>query len=217
MRTAFLNNSLSMTGGVETVTTPVDMNISVMDGPLDPVFTRPSLQRTEDMDLDTQPMRGPREQGNITSDILDHFIYDNYGDVLRSSLLNPSSYMSLPSVKTSPQQAQQRTMVMDWYIPNGTNRQVVKIPERKIACLDTDAHMSTTILWHNKVPHRYRYRGSIWLDNKSVASHRIVLFSTTIHSEWTDGFDHSLLCNFKNGPGTRTTDKCNTATKSERR
>ena len=114
MRTAFVDNSPSTTGGVETVTTPVGMNISVMDGPLDPVFTRPSLQRTEDMDLDTQPMRGPREQGNTTSDILDHFIDDNYGDVLRSSLLNPSSYMSLPSVKTSPPQSQPRTMAMDW-------------------------------------------------------------------------------------------------------
>ena len=68
MRTAFVDNSPSMTGGVETVTTPVGINISVMDGPLDPVFTRPSLQRTEDMDRDTQPMRGPREQGNTTSD-----------------------------------------------------------------------------------------------------------------------------------------------------
>ena len=133
MRTAFVDNSPSTTGGVETVTTPVDMNISVMDGPLDPVFTRPSLQRTEDIDLDTQPMRGPREQGNTTSDILDHFIDDNYGDVLRSSLLNPSSYMSLLSVKTSPPQAQPRTMAMDWYVPDGTNRRVVEIPERKIA------------------------------------------------------------------------------------
>ena len=133
MRTAFVDNSPSMTGEVETVTTPVDMNISVMDGPLDPVFTRPSLQRTEDMDLDTQPMRGPREQGNTTSNILDHFIDDNYADVLRSSLLNPSSYMSLPSVKASPLQPQSRTMAMDWYVPNGTNHRVVKIPERKIA------------------------------------------------------------------------------------
>ena len=133
MQTAFVDNSPSMTGGVETVTTPVDMKISMMDGSLDPVFTRPSLQRTEYMDLDTQPMRGPREQGNTTSDILDHFIDDNYGDVLRSSLLNPSSYMSLPSVKTSPPQAQPRTMAMDWYVPDGMNCRVVEIPERKIA------------------------------------------------------------------------------------
>ena len=133
MHTAFVDNSPSTTGGVETVTTPVGMNISVMDGPLDPVFTRPSLQRTEDMDLDTQPMRGLREQGNTTSDILDHFIDDNYGDVLRSSLFNPSSYMSLPSVKTSPPQAQPRTMAIYWYIPDGTNHRVVEIPERKIA------------------------------------------------------------------------------------
>ena len=133
MHKAFVDNSPSTTGGVETVTTPVDMNISMMDGPLDPVFTRPLLQRTGDVDLDTQPMRGPREQGNTTSDILDHFIDDNYDDILRSSLLNLSSYMSLPSVKTSPPQAQPRTMAIDWYVPDGTNRQVVEIPERKIA------------------------------------------------------------------------------------
>ena len=68
MRTAFVDNSPSTTGGVETVTTLVGMNVSVMDGPLDLAFTRPSLQRTEDMDLDAQPMRGPREQGtHLTS------------------------------------------------------------------------------------------------------------------------------------------------------
>ena len=132
MRTAFVDNSPSTTGEVETVTTPVNMNISVMDGPLDPMFTRPSEQRIEDTDLDTQPMRGPREV-NTTSDILDHFIDDNYGDVLMLSLLNPSSYMSLPSVKTPPSQSQPRTMAMDWYVPDGTNRRVVEIPERKIA------------------------------------------------------------------------------------
>ena len=48
MRTAFVDNSPSTTRGVETVKTPVGMNTSVMDGPLDPVFTRPSLQRTEE-------------------------------------------------------------------------------------------------------------------------------------------------------------------------
>ena len=34
MRTAFVDNSPSTTGEVETVTTPVNMNISVMDGPI---------------------------------------------------------------------------------------------------------------------------------------------------------------------------------------
>ena len=41
--------------------------------------------------------------------------------------------MSLLSVKTSPPQAQPRTMAMDWYVPDGMNRRVVGIPERKIA------------------------------------------------------------------------------------
>ena len=64
MRTAFVDNSPSTTGGVKCVTMPVGMDMSGMDDPLDPVFTSPSLQRVED--LDTRPMRGPREPGNAT-------------------------------------------------------------------------------------------------------------------------------------------------------
>ena len=41
MRTAFVDNSPSTT---ERVTTPVDMDITGASGPLDPAFTRPSLQ-----------------------------------------------------------------------------------------------------------------------------------------------------------------------------
>ena len=133
MRTAFVNNSLSMTESVEHVTTPVDMNVLDMDGPLDLAFTRPSLQRIEDLDLDTQPMKGPKETGNVTTDLLDQYIDENYTDVLRTSLLNPSSYLSLPSVKTSPHQTQQRLMAMDWYVPDGSNRRIVEVPEKKIA------------------------------------------------------------------------------------
>ena len=133
MRTAFVNNSPSTTESVEHVTTPVDMDILEMEGPLDLAFTRPSLQRIEDMDLDTQPMKGPRETGNVTTDLLDQYIDENYADVLRKSLLNPSSYLSLPSVKTSPHHTQQRLMAMDWYVPDGSNRRIVEVPEKKIA------------------------------------------------------------------------------------
>ena len=133
MRTAFVNNSPSTTGSTERVTTPVDMNMLEMDGPLDPAFTRPSVQRTEDSDLDMQPMKGPWETGNITTDLLDQYIDENYADVLRTSLLNPNSYLSLPSVKTSPHHAQQRLMAMDWYVPDRSNRRIVEVPEKKIA------------------------------------------------------------------------------------
>ena len=133
MQTAFVNNSPSTTESVERVTMPVDMNILDIDGPLDPAFTRPSLQRIEDLDLDTQPMKGPKETGNVTTDLLDQYIDENYADVLRMSLLNPSSYLSLPSVKTSPHQTQQRLMAMDWYVPDGSNRRIVEVPEKKIA------------------------------------------------------------------------------------
>ena len=130
MQMAFVENSPSTTDGVECVTTPVGMDISDMDGPLDPALTRPSLQRVQD--LDTQPMGGSKELGNATADLLDQYMDDNYADVLRNSLLNPSSYLSLPSMKTSPQ-AQPKMMAMDWYVPDGSNRQLVEISEKKIA------------------------------------------------------------------------------------
>ena len=114
MRTAFVDNSPSTT---ERVTTPVDMDIT---GPLDPAFTRPSLQ--PDADLDAHPTKGPREVGDATNDLLDQYMDENYTDVLRTSLLNPSSYLSLPSVKKSPQHGTQKLMAMDWYIPDGSNR-----------------------------------------------------------------------------------------------
>ena len=133
MQTAFVNNSPSTTGSTERVTTPVDINMLEMDGPLDPAFTRPSIQRIEGLDLDTQPMKGPWEPGNITTDLLDQYIDENYADVLRTSLLNPSSYLSLPSVKTSPHHTQQRLMAMDWYMPDRSNHRIVEVPEKKIA------------------------------------------------------------------------------------
>ena len=91
-----MDNTPSTTEEVETVTTPVNMNISGMNGSLDPMFTRPSSRRKKDTDLDTQPMRGPREV-NTTSDTLDHFMDDNYGDVLRSSLLKPKQ-LHVPTI-----------------------------------------------------------------------------------------------------------------------
>ena len=108
------------------------MDITRIDGPLDPVFTRPLLQ-ADDTDLDTQPTKEPREVGNATNDLLDQYMDENYTDVLRTSLLNPSSYLSLPLVKKSPQQVQPRLMAMDWYVPDGSNRRLVEVPETRIA------------------------------------------------------------------------------------
>ena len=137
MQTTFVSNSPSTQG--EMVTTPRNMEMSLLDGPLDPVFTRPTHQGSSEPDqqgdLDTQPMRGPKEPANTTADLLDNFIDENYGDVLRTSILNPSSYLSLllVSVKTSPQQPQPQIMAMDWYVPDGTNRRIIEVPEKTIA------------------------------------------------------------------------------------
>ena len=128
MRTAFVDNSPSST---ERVTTPVGMDMTGTSGPLDPAFTRPSLQ--QDADLDAQPTKGPKEVGDATNDLLDQYMDENYTDVLRTSLLNPSSYLSLPSVKKSPQQGTRKLMAMDWYVPDGSNRRLVEYPDTTIA------------------------------------------------------------------------------------
>ena len=128
MRTTFVDNSPSTS---ERVTTPVGMNITGAEGPLDPAFTRPSLQ--SNLDLDAQPTKGPKEVGDATNDLLDQYMNDNYTDILRTSMLNPSSYLSLPLVKKSPQQVQPRLMAMDWYVPDGSNRRLVEISETRIA------------------------------------------------------------------------------------
>ena len=62
MRTAFVNNSPSTTESVERVTTPVDMNILEMDGPLDPAFTRPFT--TENRRLGSGYSTYERPEGN---------------------------------------------------------------------------------------------------------------------------------------------------------
>ena len=128
MRTAFVDNSPS---SMERITTPVGMDITGTSGPLDPAFTRPSLQ--PDADLDAHPTKGPREVGDATNDLLDQYMDENYTDVRRTSLLNPSSYLSLPSVKKSPQQGTQKLMAMDWYVPDGSNRRLVEISDTRIA------------------------------------------------------------------------------------
>ena len=58
---------------------------------------------------------------------------ENYTDVLRTSLLNPSSYLSLPSVKKSPRQGTQKLMAMDWYVPDGSNRRLIEVEDTRIA------------------------------------------------------------------------------------
>ena len=144
MQTTFVQNTPSMPrrvemeAEIETVTTPVGMDMSLLDGPLDPALTRLTPQQntsevnaTGGEELDTQPMKGPRE-GNTTSDILDHLIDDHYGDVLRNSEVNLNSYMTLPSVKTSPPM-ESRIMALDWYIPDGTNRRIAEVQDKQVA------------------------------------------------------------------------------------
>ena len=58
---------------------------------------------------------------------------ENYTDVLRTLLLNPSSYLSLPSVKKSPQHGTRKLMAMDWYVPDGSNHRLVEIQDTRIA------------------------------------------------------------------------------------
>ena len=183
MRTAFMDNSPSTT---ERVTTPVGMDITGIDGPLDPAFSRPSLQ-PEDPDLDAQPTKGPREVGNATNDLLDQYMDENYGDVLRTSLLNPNSYLLLPSVKKSPQQVQPRLMAMDWFVPDGSNSRDsgdkncgLSFTWRRYRRYDTDSTPLDVTLPDNKVLGGHRHGRVVWVDHKPMAPYWTLLFDATV-------------------------------------
>ena len=86
--------------------------------------------------MDVQPSRGPKETVSITGDIIYNYFEENLTDVLKMSGLgsNFSAYLQ-PTVDnnltTLP--SKQPDMALEWYVPDGTNRQLVNILDKSIA------------------------------------------------------------------------------------
>ena len=107
------------------VVTPQGMQTS--NGPLNPMYTQQTTGGQ--LDLDTQPSKGPKNPNVSLGEVLNAYMDDDYTDILRTSQLKTSfSLMSLNNTAASRPQ-----MPLEWIVPDGTNRTLEEIAEKKIA------------------------------------------------------------------------------------
>ena len=102
--------------------------------PLDPMYVQPTPRR--DDNLDVQPSRGPREAVNVTGDIIDNYFEENLTDVLKVSGLGSNFSAYLQQTKdsnTTVHPSERPDMALEWYVPDGTNRQLVNILDKTVA------------------------------------------------------------------------------------
>ena len=104
------------------VTTPVEVTDTA---PLDPIYTQRSQQEEE---LDLQPSRGPRS--NSLLGVMEQFLDDNYEDILRTS--NMQTDFSVTTHNSAPCQVT-ASVSLCWIVPDGTNRRLEEIIDRKKA------------------------------------------------------------------------------------
>ena len=92
-----------------------------------PVNTNQSIQQMQHEELDLQPSRGPREESIVHT--IDQFLDENYEDVLRTSNIQTNFSLSA-SEKNSTRRP---VLPLGWIIPDGTNRTLEEIKDRKIS------------------------------------------------------------------------------------
>ena len=107
------------------VVTPQGMQIS--DGLLNPMYTQQTTGR--ELDLDMQPSKGAKNPDTSMGEALNVYMDDEYNDILRTSQMKTSfSLLSLNNTAASRPQ-----MPLGWIVPDGTNRTLEEIAEKKIA------------------------------------------------------------------------------------
>ena len=92
-----------------------------------PVNTNQSIQQMQHEELDLQPSQGPREESIVHT--IDQFLDENYEDVLRTSNIQTNFSLSA-SEKNSTRHP---VLPLGWIIPDGTNRTLEEIKDRKIS------------------------------------------------------------------------------------
>ena len=95
-----------------------------------PVSTTPtnrSIQQIQHEELDLQPSRGPREESIVHT--IDQFLDENYEDVLRTSNIQTNFSLSASEKNVT----RRLVLPLGWVIPDGTNRTLEEIKDRKIS------------------------------------------------------------------------------------
>ena len=92
-----------------------------------PVNTNQSIQQIQHEELDLQPSRGPREESIVHT--IDQFLDENYEDVLRTSNIQTNFSLSASEKNVT----RRPVLPLGWVIPDGTNRTLEEIKDRKIS------------------------------------------------------------------------------------
>ena len=92
-----------------------------------PVNTNQSIQQIQHEELDLQPSRGPREESIVHT--IDQFLDENYEDVLRTSNIQTNFSLSASNNNVT----RRPVLPLGWVIPDGTNRTLEEIKDRKIS------------------------------------------------------------------------------------
>ena len=104
-----------------------DTSANRVTTPVNTTPTNQSIQQMQHEELDLQPSRGPREESIVHT--IDQFLDENYEDILRTSNIQTNFSLSA-SEKNSTRCP---VLPLGWIIPDGTNRTLEEIKDRKIS------------------------------------------------------------------------------------
>ena len=115
-----------LTDGEDT-TNIQDTSANRVTTPVNTTPTNRSIQQIQHEELDLQPSRGPREESIVHT--IDQFLDENYEDVLRTSNIQTNFSLSA----SEKNETRRPVLPLGWVIPDGTNRTLEEIKDRKIS------------------------------------------------------------------------------------
>ena len=115
-----------LTDGEDT-TNIQDISANRVTTPVNTTPTNRSIQQIQHEELDLQPSRGPREESIVHT--IDQFLDENYEDVLRTSNIQTNFSLSASEKNVT----RRPVLPLGWVIPDGTNRTLEEIKDRKIS------------------------------------------------------------------------------------
>ena len=115
-----------LTDGEDT-TNAQDTSANRVTTPVDTTPTNRSIQQIQHEELDLQPSRGPRDESIVHT--IDQFLDENYEDVLRTSNIQTNFSLSASEKNVT----RHPVLPLGWVIPDGTNRTLEEIKDRKIS------------------------------------------------------------------------------------
>ena len=105
----------------------LDTSANCVTTPVDTIPKNQGIQQTQEEELDLQPSRGPREESIVNT--IDQFLDENYKDVLRTSNIQTNFSLSASDRNL----AERPVLPLGWIVPDGTNRTLEEIKDKKIS------------------------------------------------------------------------------------